>query len=88
MNYGMKQIKPTWVFFNFWPQWLVQYYNEQTLGKANESVYLKWKSEQPKLTPKYEIFRSFVPLVKQQHLTLVNDDKNYSKLTVNVVTDM
>ena len=28
----------------------------------DESAYLKWKSEQHRMTPKYDILRSLVPL--------------------------
>ena len=30
-------------YFNLWPDWLFQYYNELVLGESIESAYLKWK---------------------------------------------
>ena len=30
--------------FDFWPEWLFQYYNEMPLGEAIESAYPMWKS--------------------------------------------
>ena len=50
--------------FEFWPEWLFQCFNELPLIEAIESSYLTWKSEQYRLTPKYDIMRSLVPLVK------------------------
>ena len=47
------------------------------IGEAIESVYLKWKSEQHRMTPKYDILRSFVPLVENNHVTEDNDDKPF-----------
>ena len=60
--------------FGFWPEWLFQYYNELTLGDAIESDYLMRKSEQHRMTPKYEILSSFLPLVKHDFLTTEEDD--------------
>ena len=45
------------------------------LDKSIESVYLTRKSEQNKLTPKYDILHSFVPLVNNYHVTYEEDDK-------------
>ena len=50
--------------FDFWPDWLFQYYNELPLGEDIESAYLTWKAEQHILTPKYNILCSLVPLVQ------------------------
>ena len=44
------------------------------LGKAIESDYLTWKSEQHILTPKYNIMRSLVTLVKHYFVTMKEDD--------------
>ena len=43
--------------FEFWHQWLFQYFNEMPLGEAIESADLMWNSEQHTLTPKYNILR-------------------------------
>ena len=51
-------------YYDFWTDQLYQYFNELPLGEANESAYITQKSEQHKLTPKYEILRSLVTLVK------------------------
>ena len=51
--------------FYFWPRWLIQYNDDLPIGSYIEKNHLIWKSEEHILTPKYEIFRSFVPLVKQ-----------------------
>ena len=49
--------------FDFWTQWLFQYYYELPLGGAIEMLYLTWKSEKQRLTPTYDILSSFFPLV-------------------------
>ena len=41
-----------------------------SLGEAIESAYLVWNSEQHRLTPKYDILHSLVPLVKKYHVTM------------------
>ena len=41
--------------FNFWTECLFQYYNELPLDEAIESDYIVWKSEQHRMTPKYNI---------------------------------
>ena len=51
--------------FYFWTDWLFQYYNKLPLGDNIESAYLKWNSEQHRLTPKYKILRSLAPHVKK-----------------------
>ena len=51
-------------YYYFWPDWLYQYFNELPLGEAIESDHLTWKSEQHRLTPKYDILCSLVPLEK------------------------
>ena len=48
----------------FWPDWLYQYVNELPIGEAIKSAYITYNSEQNRLTPKYEIMRSLVTLVK------------------------
>ena len=60
--------------FDFFPHWLFQYYDELTLVETIESDYITWKSEQHRLTPKYEILRSLAPLVKHYNTTLEEDD--------------
>ena len=73
----MKDIHPTQVvlILRFLPQWLFQYYNELPLGGSIESAYLMWKSEQHRLTPKYDILSSLVPLIKHYYVTLEEYDK-------------
>ena len=44
-------------YYAFWPDWLYQYFNDLPLGEAIESAYLTWKSEQHKLTLRYDIMR-------------------------------
>ena len=60
--------------FYFWPAFFFQYCNELPLGESIESAYLKWKSEQHILTPKYDILRSLAPLVNHYSVTLEEDD--------------
>ena len=43
--------------YDFWPDWLYQYFNEMPLGEAIESAYLTWKLGQHILEPKYHIMR-------------------------------
>ena len=50
------------------------------LGEANESDFLVWKSEQKRLTPKYGILSSLVPLAKHNCVTMEGDD-NQLKVT-------
>ena len=59
---------------DFWPYWLCKYFNKLRLGGAIESAYLIWKSEQHRLTPKYDIMRSLFPLVKNYFVTMEEDD--------------
>ena len=56
--------------FDFYPEWLFQYYNELTLDEYTEIAYLVCKSEQHRLTPKYDIMHSLVPLVKHYNMTM------------------
>ena len=63
--------------FDLWTHWLFQYYNELNLGEAIESVHLMWKSEQHRLTPKYDILYSFVSIVTHCHVTYEEDDKPF-----------
>ena len=51
--------------FDFWPDCLSRYCNKLALVEDIWSAYLMWKSEQHRLTPKYYILRSFLPLEKQ-----------------------
>ena len=53
---------------------MFQYYGELSIGKYIESSYLMWKSEQHILTPKYEIFHSFVPEINHYRVTCVDYD--------------
>ena len=50
--------------FDFWPGRLFQYYNGLPLGDAIEIAHLVGKSEQHRLTPKYDIMCSLLPFVK------------------------
>ena len=59
--------------FGFWRQCLFQYNDELPIDETTESACLKWKLEQHKLTPKYDILYSFVPPVKSYHVTYVYD---------------
>ena len=47
-----------------------------------------WKLEQNRLTPKYKILNSFVPLMKCSVLPVQIILRSHSKLPVNIVTDM
>ena len=49
------------------------------LGEAIESAYLTWKKEQHRLTPKYEIMRSLMPLVKKYNVTM---EEYYNQLKI------
>ena len=40
MNTEKQEIYPTQMTFISWPEWLLQYFNELTLGKVIESAYL------------------------------------------------
>ena len=51
-------------YFDFWPEWLFQYYNELSLRKPIKSSYPMWKSEQYRMKPKYHILRLLMPLIK------------------------
>ena len=56
--------------YDFQLDWLYQYFDELMLGEDLESFYLTWKSEQPRLTPKYDIMHSLVTLVKHYFVTM------------------
>ena len=51
------------------------------IGEYIESDYLTWKSEQHILTPKYDILRLFVPLLKKYHVTEEDDCDKPFKIT-------
>ena len=61
--------------FEFYPEWLFQYFNELPLGEDIESAYLMWKTEKHRLTTKCDILRSLVPLVNHYFVTMEEDDK-------------
>ena len=54
----------------FLPECLFQYYNDLPLGEYIESDYLVWRSEQHKLTPKYNSMCSLVTHVKHYIVTM------------------
>ena len=53
---------------------MYKYFDEIPLGEDIETAYLTWKSEQHRLTPKYEIICSLVPLVKHYFVNVKEDD--------------
>ena len=57
--------------YYFWTNLLYQYFNELSLGEA---------IEQQRLTPKYDIMRSLVPLVKKYFVT-TEEDNTLFKIT-------
>ena len=57
-----------------------KYYNKLLLGEAIESDYLMWKSEQHRLTKKYEIMSSLLPLVKHNNVNM-EENNNPFKMT-------
>ena len=59
---------------------LLKYNNELTIRESIEGYHITRKSEQHILTHKYEILRSFVPLVKHYHVTDVDDDNKLLKI--------
>ena len=59
---------------------MFQYYNALPLGEDIVSDYLMWKLKQHRLTPKYDIMRSLVPLVKRYNVA-IEDDGNQLKIT-------
>ena len=75
-KYWYEWDSPNSDYFNFFPEWLFQYNNELPIVEDIESAYIMWKSEQHRLTPKYDIFHSFVNLIKHYHVTLDDDDKS------------
>ena len=64
-------------YFDFWPQWLFQYYNELPIVESIEIVYLTWNPEQQILISKDEILRPLVPLVKHYNVTVDEDDEKF-----------
>ena len=58
----------------FWSEWQFQYYNELQIFEDFGSAYLIWKSEQHRLTPKYDIMHSLAALVKHYLVTMEEDD--------------
>ena len=66
--------------YDLWTYWLHQYFNELLLYESIESDYLTWKSTQHRLTLKYYIMRSLVPLVKRYFLT-IEEDNTILKIT-------
>ena len=43
-EYWEKRDTPYSNVFDFWPEWLFQYFGELLLGETIEIVYLLWKS--------------------------------------------
>ena len=68
MNNGMRYTHSD--YFYFCNDLLFQYYNELPLCESIEIDYLTWKSEQHRLTLKYDIMLSLVPLVKHYFVTM------------------
>ena len=60
---------------------MCQYNVELTIDEAIESSYIMQKSEQHRLTPKYDIIHSFPPLVKHYHVTEEDDGDKLFKTT-------
>ena len=56
---------------------MFQYYNKLRLGEFVEIYYLTGKLEQHRLTPKYNILRSLLPLVKQYFVTMEGGDNQF-----------
>ena len=54
---------------------MFEFYYHLPIGAAIESVYLTWKSEKHRLTPKCKILRLLVPLIKHYHVDLDDDYK-------------
>ena len=59
----------------------MQYNGEHTIGASIEIFHSMWKSKHHRLTPKYEILLLFVPLVKNYHVTYVDDDDKEFRIT-------
>ena len=53
---------------------MFKYNDDITICEAIEISYLTWNSEKHIRTPKYNILRSFEPLVKNYHVSYVDDD--------------
>ena len=47
------------------------------LGESIDIVFLVWNLEQHRLTPKYDILRTLVPLVKLYNVTMEDDDNQF-----------
>ena len=56
-----------------------------SLGEGIESAYLMLKTEQQRLTPKYDIMRSLVPLVKQYNVTIDDNKFNITCQCCNIL---
>ena len=63
--------------FDFYSQWLFQYFHDLTLYEDIESVYHTRKSEHHILTRKCDSLRSFLLPVKHYHVTHEDDDKPF-----------
>ena len=68
----------------FWHDWLYQYFNELPIGEAIESAYITYNSEQNRLTPKYDIMRSLVTLVKHYFVNMEKDDTIFKNSVLQV----
>ena len=60
--------------FYFLPKWLFKYFNELKLDESSESAYFMWNSEQQRLTHKYDILCSLMPLVKNNFISIEEYD--------------
>ena len=76
-EYWDEKDKPYSDDFDFRPDWLYQYLNKLPLGEAIGIAYLTWKSEQNRLTPKYNILCSLAPLLKRYFVTMKEDDNQF-----------
>ena len=76
-EYRDKEYTPYSDDFDFWPDWLFQYYNEQPFVESIESDYITWKPEKHSLTPKYDILSSLLLPVKKYFVTMEKDDNQF-----------
>ena len=74
----MKEIQPTQILHIYGNSVCFNHKYELPIFEAIEIFYLTWKSEQKILTPKYDILRSFVPLVT--HYCVVKEDDKPLKI--------
>ena len=72
MNTRNKEMHPTHMIFNFG----LSDPNKMPLNEAIENDYLMQKSERHRLTTKYDILRSLVPLVNNYFVTMEEDEIN------------